>query len=257
MSLPSQCTRACPRQARLRNNCEDHVFPIKKDRTHIVCAIPAERNRHDAQVHRSRRFLCGAGLPAAADTQEPNPFDKWQARVKHEDSLIKAWAYAHAIEEYCFGESPSRKLNKSVEMLGVAEFRLDNVREKASEHLGRDQTACQPAADFVERIVADLPPDAEVEAEYNKFIAELVAATEAKKEKVKEKDDKLANCKRLPALAEVYSGHPASFPGYMERVDKCLQLLSKETGLDTLRQSILAAKGIFVLRKGRWKHGTK
>jgi hypothetical protein len=91
-----------------------------------------------------------------------------QAGPIDEMPYIKAWAYAQAIEQYCFGARPDERLKKAAVIQwnfsskGISLHAIREASEAAAKHLAGDQSACQPALAFVERTVAALP-DAEID----------------------------------------------------------------------------------------------
>lgn len=126
-------------------------------------------------------------MPAGADPIDEMPY-------------IKAWAYAQAIEDYCFGDAPDKRLAdaalKQAEFLaGRTERILSDANEMAARHLGGDQSACQPAIAFVERAIAALP-----DAELTRLVAQREAdkqraVAEATRKADEEHEAEIANCK--------------------------------------------------------------
>ncbi|GLS28471.1 hypothetical protein GCM10007937_01780 [Mesorhizobium albiziae] len=114
---------------------------------------------------------------------------------------IKAWAYAQAIEDYCFGDAPDERLEPAAvaqaALAGISGSSLSTIADNAAKHLRGDQNACQAAADFVARAIAELPQlDAVVAAEKAKQEAEKQSkAAEATRKGDEERASQTAVCK--------------------------------------------------------------
>lgn len=127
-------------------------------------------------------------LPAHADQIDEMPY-------------IKAWAYAQAIEDYCFGDAPDKRLEPAAvaqaALAGISGISLSTIADNAAKHLRGDQNACQAAADFVARAVAELPQlDAVVAAEKAQQEAENQRkVAEATHKADEERASKIGNCK--------------------------------------------------------------
>lgn len=107
--------------------------------------------------------VIGSLIPAHAETV----FQRME-----EMPFIKAYAYAEAVDEYCFA---TRKFSNH-ELADAAllqedetPLKIDKAVTKAKQHLAGDQSACAPAVTFIDRTVAELP---ELKQQFEAMIVE-------------------------------------------------------------------------------------
>ncbi|MDX0124484.1 hypothetical protein GOC15_07535 [Sinorhizobium meliloti] len=95
--------------------------------------------------------VIGSLIPANAETV----FDRME-----EISFIKAYAYAEAVDDYCFATKKfsNQDLAKAASLQeDETALHINTAVTKAKRHLAGDQSACAPAMTFIDRTVAELP----------------------------------------------------------------------------------------------------
>ncbi|MDW9600165.1 hypothetical protein GOA86_17565 [Sinorhizobium meliloti] len=95
--------------------------------------------------------VIGSLIPAHAETV----FDRME-----EIPFIKAYAYAEAVDDYCFATKKfsNQDLAKAASLQeDETALNINTAVTKAKRHLAGDQSACAPAMTFIDRTVAELP----------------------------------------------------------------------------------------------------
>ena len=97
--------------------------------------------------------------------------------------FIRAWAYAEAIDRYCFPEkSYANDVGVGLEETAKSQDRysqgtLASAERDAAEHLRGEYLACAPAIKFVERTVTQIP---ELANKFQRLMSQLAHAKELK-----------------------------------------------------------------------------
>ena len=94
--------------------------------------------------------------------------------------FIRAYAYAEAIDRYCFPEKPGvgsilRETARSQDSFKPG--MLASAERDAAEHLRGEYLACAPATKFVERTVAQIP---ELANKFTRLMSQLAHAKDLK-----------------------------------------------------------------------------
>jgi hypothetical protein len=124
-------------------------------------------------------------------------------------SFMKANAYAKAIDLYCFADHPFASQALADAASQEAEFReeigqneeatdiIANANRSAAEHLKVDQSACAPAASFVNSVAATI----EGAKQHMAAIKQTLADAKAAEEKAAKAEKRAATCHELQSRA--------------------------------------------------------
>lgn len=215
-------------------------------------------------------FLLAGAVPAFSDSESDDAI--------RDLPMIKAYAYALAIDEYCF---PDRKF--ATPDLGVAAFDQQNkatnasaydslnaAAERAAIHLRSNYVACEPAMAFVDRTAVDLP---QLGARLQQIVDEAAARDAARREReeaeqreqqaaaaAKKAEDAIKDCVATAKRAQEFLATSSSvlYMTFPTSLPKCLETVPDRPEYKELRAEIQQMIPIFNARlKEEWDQSSK